>query len=269
VKGPNAPHLQCGFYFDTLSEAEAFAHMTEYLLARRAEFTGRVMVVHGSGVRTQNVRWELLWGSDERTQGIKEESIDRPQLMAYLVDSNVKVLQVGLKNVIATSANGNDIVGYVPMSRSASASGKDKHAIEILSEGAVFCGPPGNKPSSAERRMGKHARETFLSVVEVLSPAYATITVEIELKNPWELAHGLSYRAFSDFFVNEGYIGPENAHRISKMYRGAYIEKVKNGLYVSCYGPFNPNDTNVDTDERLQWSAEVATMIAARHRRAS
>jgi len=254
---PNPPHLECGFYFHDISEADALAQMTDYLTSRKVAFTGRIVAAFDHNIRSRVVRWEPAWLEDERTDAVKSLDIDVTALVEYVRDESVKVIQIEMRSALGISTK-REVLGYCPLPRMF----LGNHAIEILADGQAFTGYGGETNTSEARRLGRRTYEWFLATARDLAPSYATITVEKPIPIPAQLGKIESSTVFTDFYISNAYVGESGVTRIKSIYTSAYIEIVGDGVYISCYEYFNPNRVAVEYNICREWSKEAARLIA-------
>ena len=171
----------------------------------------------------------------------------------------MRLLEVGLANAIGLAPN--EIVTY-SFIRPESV-GLDMHPLTILTEGSAFSYPgPYRGVTAKSRRLGKKIYERFIALVTALQPAYAAITVEYSLECPTDLRYDPRSAAFRDFFVSMAYVGESDLRQIKKISKDAYMEAVGDGLYVSCFAPFNPLSKELRNEIADANSGDIAKVIS-------
>lgn len=258
LSGPDPPLLGCSFYFPGISDADALALLVEGLVRSGARFRGEVLALRAQGARSQLFASPTdLLSADN---GVGRIALDLPGLRHYLTDPNVLLLRIGVAGAIGLAQHEVATYSFIlPESV-----GVDTHPLVLWSEGGVFSGPD-RRVTKAARKAGRKVYDRFLSLVKILSPAYAAITVEYSLECPMDLRLDSRSYAFRDFFIDGAYIGKSKLGLVRAMFEDvdAYVEVVGDGLYVSCFGAFNPANKDVTGSIAIAKSITVAKLIAS------
>jgi hypothetical protein len=93
--------------------------------------------------------------------------------------------------------------------------------------------------AGSEDQKGLAAYKRFLYLCEGVRPTYAAITVEWELESPQELNEDPRSYAFQDFLLGSD-LSKEVHSQAESLYKGAFIQKVSAGTYISTCRSFNP-----------------------------
>ncbi|TVQ04207.1 MAG: hypothetical protein EA381_00555 [Planctomycetaceae bacterium] len=83
----------------------------------------------------------------------------------------------------------------------------ERNVIAIWVEGAVFSRAPNSVISKKEKQVAARALTAFKTLVSLLRPTYASITVEYGLENPCDLRRDSRSLAFRDFYLDRGECG--------------------------------------------------------------
>ena len=108
------------------------------------------------------------------------------------------------------------------------------------------------------RTVGRRAKDRFCAIIEGARPSYAALTVEDQLRTPYDLRRKPDSGTFSDFYVSGSYIGSAALTAITALYAGAYIEPAADGIYVSCWEFLNPRG------KRLTAGVDSKSIVVAR-----
>jgi hypothetical protein len=235
MKYCTGPFLELNFYFHDVPEHIAFRHFVNALIELGAEFTGEALAHIGPDA-------DAPFGFPH----------DWPR--EIINNSDTRPVSVYMVNAGGLGTPEIEHVGYVGISRAAAES--DRHPIGIDTDGKPFADDNRIRAES----IGDKAYKRFLALVEATHPAYAAITLEHGLKCPADLRLSSSRHDFSDFFLDESYIGAENLMAILQLYGEAYVKEIGDGLYFSCNEYFNPQRIAVPDDPSRH--AEVARIIA-------
>ncbi|HKR63571.1 MAG TPA: hypothetical protein VJZ00_07545 [Thermoanaerobaculia bacterium] len=106
---------------------------------------------------------------------------------------------------------------------------------------------------------GRRVYERFRTLLDLLLPDFASITIEEPLQCPADLQQDPRSLAFRDFYVSATTI---DCRRITKLFHEAYCEEVAAGVYVSTTRWFNPRAHALDRETAQFLSVEVAKWIA-------
>ena len=248
---PDPPFVELGFYFADRSDADAFADLFKALINLGLTYQGIAWIKQQKNVRSQTFKfWQDL-------QPLKLE-ISLEKLHKSLSNPDIRMFQIAMND------RGKPILVTYNMVISETKSKKDYHPIVVLGEGELFCGPDSVKEQSKQptQQEGQKTYERFLEIIEMLQPAYGSITVEYSLECPTDLREDDRSLAFRDFFISEEYIGGANIAIIQDIFADAYQAKVKGGLYVSCSWCLNPQRKDLESNIAYKGSRTVAQLIA-------
>lgn len=251
LRKPLPPFLEIGVYHHEWAEADALARLVSTSVELGAKYAGEGRAHIGTGINGQpfaDTHAELLetvtiTGMDEFT--------------SYLTAPDVRLVQVYMDNVANISDSATEIITYLSISPEAMR--LDHHPLAIWAGGEALSG----KGSKRGAVVGDRVCSRFLQFVELLQPDYASITVEYGLECPTDLRHDPRSYAFTDFFISSDYVGSNNLATIRDIFRGAYIQPLANGLYVSCTKNFNPHAIELERTDATGRSGTLAKLIAS------
>jgi hypothetical protein len=250
MKTPSPPFLEFGFYF-SLPESEAFARLIGALLNQDAQFAGTGGAHLGASIR--NERFGSIHEQDLQTVPISNLADFR----RYLSDPDSRLVEVQMQEASGTTSEVVETVGYLSISQTAAVT--DRHPLAISTEATLFSGPQDRERANA---VGKRAYRRFRLLIEAANPSYAAITVEYALECPADLRRDPRSIAFRDFYVSEQYLGTDKLKVVEGLFNGAFVERIGEGLYISCNEAFNPKEIKKDSEEAAWQSVEVAKVIA-------
>jgi len=254
MKQLNPPILGLNFYFPNLLEADAFMHLAITLLNLGATFTGDASVHHEANIRSKS------FASITDNPLPEDIKLDTSNLRQILLEPNHRVIQIKMRNASGIQTETDEVITYLSISPSASQ--RDRHPLAIWTEGWLFEGSSSRKNSGQSQKEGRKLYNRFCTLIKELRPAYAAITIEISLECPTDLRYDPRSYAFLNFFVNEDFLGKSNLSRIEGLFQNAYIEQVDGGLYISCSKEFNPRGIQLNSEEALWHSVEVAKLLS-------
>jgi hypothetical protein len=260
MRKPKGTYLEFGFYLPDCLDADALIYLIQACLRQGATFTGHLTIYRGPGARSKP------FASTTDFEFLEELVVNIPDLFRLLYSPDIKVIQVYLKNVIRTRPRVAEIITYHDISKRASL--VDHHPLAVWAEGSAFDGTLPTINRARTLKVGLRAYKSFVSLVQSLSPAYASITSEIGLDCPSDLLQDPRSYAFSDFYISESYIGSSALEKICKLYADSYIQRLANGIYISTYEFLNPDHLSIDSAKIAWLSIEVAKLIGerAKHR---
>jgi hypothetical protein len=119
----------------------------------------------------------------------------------------------------------------------------DTHPIVLLTSGQNLNKLVSGSKSKSDS-MARNAYKCFIALVNETLPTYAAITVEYGLECLTDLRDDPISLAFRDFYIDNNHLSKKNLNRLLKLYSGAYIETLENGVYISSSG-FNPKFRSV------------------------
>jgi hypothetical protein len=252
MKTPNPPFLELGFYF-SLPEPDAFERFIGALLNQSAQFAGTGQAHHGPNIGKEP--FGSIHDQDLHLVTIANVA----DLKQHLTDPDSRLVEVLMQGASGTTSDMAEAVGYVSISPGAAIA--DRHPLAISTEGTLFSGPPDRERVNA---VGNQAYRRFRLLIEALNPCYASITIEYALECPSDLRRDPRSLAFRDFYVSESYVGTANLKVVEGLFTGAFVERIGEGMYVSCDEAFNPRGMKKDSEEAAWQSIEVAKLIALR-----
>jgi hypothetical protein len=135
--------------------------------------------------------------------------------------------------------------------------------VSIWTDGEIFSGDLRQDYADARFRAGRQIYQRFCALVEAINPSYAAITSELPLMCPVDLRRDPDRSIFRDFFVNRSYCDVVTFNRIQELFRDAYIETLKNGVYISSTEECNPRGININITDAVYQSVETAKLIAS------
>lgn len=109
-------------------------------------------------------------------------------------------------------------------------------------------------------RSGRPYYEAFIELAQALHPIYGSLTIEYGLAAPQDLAAEPSPLLFFDFYICDAV-----DRKLLKSYegKGAFIQHLSGGTYVSTSPEFNPLGVSVAQEEREALSLEVSAALAS------
>lgn len=225
------PFLEFNFYWADLSEEEAFVRLVAALLNLGARFR-------------------------------RSDITSMKDLEQRLTDPQANLHQVYMEGATNTTHGVAKIITYTTISEDVAR--YDHRPIAIWTEGRwTEAWQHETKVGFQQARTsGRRAKDRFCSLIERTHPSYAAITVEDVLRTPYELSRKPYGHAFHDFYISATYIGREAVDEITRLYAGAYIEPITEGVYISCWEFLNPRGKGLTSGLEAKKSA-VARYIAA------
>jgi len=179
-----------------------------------------------------------------------------------LTNPHASLDQVNMEGATNTTRGVAEIITYTNISEGAARF--DHRPIAIWTEGQWTEAWQYETKAGLQhaRTIGRRAKDRFCALVEGTRPSYAALTVEDELRTPYELRRKPDSGIFRDFYISGSYIGPAALAEITALYAGAYIEPVADGVYVSCWEFLNPRGKRL-TAGVYDKSVAVSRAIAA------
>jgi len=251
LRKPLPPFLEIGFYHHELAETNAFARLVSASVELGAKYGGEGRAHLGKDINGKPF-------ADTHEELLETLTItNADEFSSYLNASDVRLVQVYMENVTTLSDNATEIITYLSISPDAMR--LDHHPIAIWAGGELLSG----KGSKRGTMIGHRVCRRFLQLVELLKPDYASITIEYGLECPVDLRHDPRSHAFTDFFISGDYMGIDNLSTVHDIFRGAYIQSLANGLYVSCTRNFNPQGIALEWTDATRRSGTLAKLIAS------
>lgn len=88
---------------------------------------------------------------------------------------------------------------------------------------------------------GNRVYKVLMEICHTTEPTYASISIEEPLEPPLALHELGASATLYNFFVNHNFVNQKQLAIMEELYKGAYIERVKQGTYFSCNQFFNPD----------------------------
>lgn len=240
---PTGEFVELDFYFGKRGRADSFRNVVEYCCTNGGTFAQEVMVSEGPGIR--NRRYTYYYCDPVCALGLHER-----ELWDLLCNPNVDTVKVAIWSAIGVTTRVPEIITYSGVSEEASKD--DNAAVAIISEAY------GKEPEI----MGRLCYEKFVGICNTLEPEYAAILNEDSLPCRQDLQSGMGNRCFLNFFVSEHAHSPRLISEIEQLFRDAYVEKMRNGIYISTWPDYNPKGCGVDMKNAVARSKTVAELLA-------
>lgn len=225
------PFLEFNFYWAEVAEEEAFVRLVAALLALGARFR-------------------------------RSDITSMEDLEQCLTDPHETLIQVHMEGATNATRGVAEIVTFTTIAEDVAQ--YDHRPLAIWTEGQWTEAWQHETKAGVQhtRTIGRRAKERFCALIEQTHPSYAAITVSDSLPTPYELRRKRYGHAFHDFYVSALYLGREAIDEITRLFAGAYIEPVADGVYISCWEYLNPRGKKLTTGLEAKKSA-VAHYIAA------
>jgi hypothetical protein len=252
------PLVELNFYWRGVHTMDAMRMVVMDCLNNGAQLCPTACIVEGPLVRSQ--AYHGRYDDPGKVVNVSEHGLED-----LFCDPAVRILTIDLYNAIGLVAGVLESVE--PTTCSEEAIALDSHSIAIVGEGQ-FCecfeDDLTQTSDYAERKQaGLKCYRTFVRICQETDPDYAAILVEDYLPCWTDLRRGDGKRAFHDFYVSRGTLGDRAITDIRNMSRGAYVEELDTGLYVSTFELLNPRQASLP-DEQSHWlSSEVANLISS------
>lgn len=255
IKYPGGPLLELNFYSHNFSEIEFFTHLLTALIQLGAQFFGQGCAYSGPNIRDK----PFASINDMLCEPVEVKSLQ--DIEQYSDNPDLRLVKVYMHNIIDVEQTAAEVVTYVSLP--AELVRIERHPVAIWTEGSILSGTFSTVSRQRQRyaqEVGNRVYEKFKALIELLQPAYAAITSEEDLKTPTGLQYDPRNRAFQDFYVSFDFLDSQAIERIKYLYKDAYIECMKNGIYISTYEYFNPIGVNFRCRGVLK---EVGELIGA------
>jgi len=243
--------MESGFYSTGISDADALSLLIRTVFERGALFSGHALVWRQDDARISPFE-------SPKSLDFEEVACDQPTLMKMLNEGNTRVLQVDVQNATGLVRARNEIITYSRIPPEVM--GTDSHPVAIWTEGGAF-DPYLSK--GAMKKVGDRAYRVFRELVPLLSPAYASITIEWGLECPAELRQGHGSQAFQDFYASKDVLGHQVMAKLELLFKHGYIEKLHHGKYFSSWEFFNPEGVSIHESARGDASAKAGRIIGS------
>lgn len=133
--------------------------------------------------------------------------------------------------------------------------------VVLRSEGEAFCGAARAKVGRL-KKLGRQVYERFVEVADMIPCFYGAILVEYSLEEPGVLRRDPRSLAFRNFFLSEESIDPIAIQQsVASAGNDAFVEKRKNGIYVSMSTEFNPKGCHIDPLDAQERSTRIAAVV--------
>ena len=103
--------------------------------------------------------------------------------------------------------------------------------------------------------------ESFRSLVLLLDPLYAAITIEEPMPRPVDINPAGEGLAFEDVYLRPAELRPNWDRSIKGLLAQAYQEDIGQGRYISTYAAFNPVRQELPQKERAQISVLISRQL--------
>jgi hypothetical protein len=259
MREPDNAILELDFYFPDRSEKQAFEQVIQALIGQGAKFVGT-----GRAHTGDYAEEPFGFLTDLPSE---EVQVDSNNFDALMKTSSFRLFKVDMLNAVGSAGPDlKETVAYVGLPKS-----DDKHPIGIYTDGEPFSYPREYINVPKAKNAGLKIYERFITLARLTKPAYGAVLVEDYLDNPTTLRASLERNTtdtfFMDFYLNRSFIGEDNLVRICELYQGAYFEELDNGIYISCYEYFNPQNISLSFEHRqlsLKQMIEAAKLIVDR-----
>lgn len=255
MRQPDAPFLELSFYFADRPEVEALTQLIAAIADLGGRFTGHSLIQRGAQIRDRP--FASITSEPREIAAVA----DIADVMRYMADPNVRLLQVSMAGTSGTTQDVAEIVTLLSISPEAAHA--DHHPLAVWTDGWLFSGEISSKHQSQARATGLQAYQRFKEVVRIVRPSYAAITVEYGLECPTDLRRDPRSAAFLDFYVSQLYLGALAFARIQGLFADAYSESMGDGKYISSSEVFNPQGRKLDIRSALENSSVVAQIIGS------
>lgn len=244
MKEPMGELLHLSFYLHDQTPSGALIAVVEAMIRDGADFAG---IARGCKTSNKTQEYFVPKARIYRNEQVRIESMK--ELHSWLSSPDIQILEILMKNASDTNKDEYVVVTYENISESAAQ--QDVPPVSILSTGDLFSLArlplsDSNKYMAQSKKAGKKVYTRLKAIVEAINPSYASITIEWPLESPSDLRTDPRSLAFRDFYIKESFIGTTQIDLFKNLYNGAYIEDMKNGIYVSCTREFNPRNIDVD-----------------------
>lgn len=253
MKYLRGPRVELNFYYADIGEQAALGRLMRALIELGAEFVGEGLVHVGANAQKP---FGSPYDLPCETMNFTLSDLD-----ILLADPEKRLVEVYFYNAVGLAQKDvAEEVMFVSISEEAARS--DKHPVALHTDGDAFSYPPEYTDIARAQEGGKQVYERFTMLVKKTRPAYAAITYEYYMKCPMDLRVDSYHYEFNDFFVSEVYLGSARIDAVQRLYHGAYVERLGDGIYLSCYEYFNPRGVELRDDD-LARGAAMAQIIAS------
>lgn len=143
----------------------------------------------------------------------------------------------------------------------------DNHIVlSIITEDIVF--EPVHlfgEPESKSQKKGLLIYEKFYDIINELSPLYASIDVEWEMKTPLQLKEDRFNVSFSSGYISNIYCDNQLNNLLKSLNQEVYTEKLDNGIYISSVKFFNPKKIESTEENRGKLLRKIVDNILLVH----
>jgi hypothetical protein len=213
---PEPPHLEFHFFIPDATAEESLLQV-----ARAAEAAG-----------------ETICGTAATVD--REMSFEPEDLEAFLHQQEA-VRKLGLRGPLGPDEEAPALLLRERISEEAAR--QTGPPVAIAMPGGPFGGPAEMHGEGVRQAAGTRVYEQFRRLVEQIEPAYAAITVELEMSAPHDLRAVSDLMQFQDFYVGEEFIGAEAVERLAdEADPGVYTEEIGTGRYFANW-VYNPSGT--------------------------
>jgi len=253
MKHPKAPYIELGFYYGGLSDNQAMALFISQCLTLGARLHGKAYIHRGPNIANS----PFIGPSNIAMKAIRIANIE--DVLLVLADADSRLVRVEVVGLVGV-AHEVEIVTYGPTLVSAKA---HRHPIVLCISGDWACPVGKAMPLSTKaQKLGRLVCDRFLSLVEITKPDYGCITIEYSMESPSDLAADARSLAFQNCYVSDKVLGSSSG--IKAVCRGAFVQEVAGGVYLSTDPIFNLRGVEISTEDALKISSHVAQIIRKR-----
>ncbi|MEM7130408.1 MAG: hypothetical protein AAF702_29050 [Chloroflexota bacterium] len=244
MKEPKGDLLQLSFYLPNQTPEIALNMLVKALLECGANFSG---IARGCTLNMEESGYFIPKARIYREKQLHVSNFQ--ELQSWLDSEEIRVLEVLMTNASDTTKDECVIVTYGSISDQAAR--HDTPTVSVLSMGDIFSLArlpisDSKKYAIKAKQAGKRTYIRLKSIIEIINPAYGSITIEWPLEVPADLKNDPRSLAFRDFYISESFMGANTVTLLRNLFKGAYIEEMSHGLYISCTREFNPEGIEVD-----------------------
>jgi hypothetical protein len=257
------PFAHLGFYYSDIRGTEAFHRVYSYLVSRGAVSLGKFCIEQRRESEKPPFSHKVGWP----TPISKIVQTSNPE--SLFTDSNIRVHFCYLLNAVGSRENTEEMLALVNISEVALQ--YDNHPIELVVDNSEFT--PVRFMTEAQLdvayKAGTREYQTFIDIIEATKPSYATNTSEESIECPTDLEYSESPTRFENFYISFQYFADEKVRQeVLKLYEGAYIQELSEGIYISSWQFLNPEklNWNPDLEKRKQANEAIIRLIIQKHK---
>lgn len=157
-------------------------------------------------------------------------------------------------------------IAYLPISFDAK-NKDDNTPITIKTDGSIFS---MDNFDNKTYQKGLATYKLFKKLVEILEPSYASITLDYDLKTPYDIVvnENKATLAFQDFYLGINYFESLVLQKfISELKQlDIYVEDFKGGFYYSLSSLFNPKKKETTFQDRHVVNAQILRLFRSKQK---